>query len=348
MGIRSRNGKLSYRFRFRGKDVQVATGLEDTASNRRKVKTMERAHREQVAQQLLGYSPVIPAAFNRVQAEFEQWCRMRYLEHPASANRVRISMVSCVEFFRDQQICTITPGDVERYKAWRLIQLKVRPVTARHDLDNLSVFFQWAIKARYADRNPVREVHRPSDKDAVRQHVITAAEEEAYFGVARNNVAKVARLMLLQGMRPGEILSLRKEDVHLEASIVSIRSGKTPAARRTLLLLPESVAILDGQVKTPGPWLFPQHKDPSQHVVAIQPAHDRVIAKIKASFVLYDFRHTFATRMAEAGVDEFALAAILGHNSTRVLSRYVHPTQHHQNAAMKIYAKWLSAKGSKQ
>lgn len=348
MGIRARNGKLSYRFRFRGQDVQEATGLADTPRNRRKVTAMERTHRERLALQALGYSPVIPAAFNSVQGEFADWCKVRYMAHPSSAERVRTSMASCIEFFRDQSVHTISAADVERYKAWRLIQLKVRPVTARHDLDNLSVFFRWAVKARYADQNPVDSVERPSDKDAVRQHVITAAEEEAYFNTARNNVAKVARLMLLQGMRPGEVLSLRKQDVNLELSIVAIRRGKTPSAKRTLLLLPESAAILAGQMATPGEWVFPQRKDPTRHVKAIQPAHDRVVAKTKGNFVLYDFRHTFATRMAEAGVDDFALAAILGHSSTRILSRYVHPTQSHQNAAMQLYAKWLEKKEKKQ
>lgn len=304
---------------------------------------MEKAHRERLALHHLGFRPVVPAAFNKVQGEFADWCKVRYLEHPSSANRVRISMVSCVEFFREQVIHTITVGDVERYKAWRLLQLKVRPITVRHDLDALSIFFRWAMQTRYADTNPVKSVERPSDKDAVRQHVITVEEEAAYFTVARNTVAKVAKLILLQGMRPGEILSLRKADVNLSFNVVAVRKGKTPAAKRTLLLLPESAAILAGQMKTPGPWVFPQRQDPTKHVVAIQPAHDRVIAKIKGSWVLYDFRHTFATRMAEAGVDDFALAAILGHNSTRILARYVHPTQRHQNAAMEIYQRWLMA-----
>jgi hypothetical protein len=41
--------------------------------------------------------------------------------------------------------------------------------------------------------------------------------------------------------------------------------------------------------------------------------------------------------MIEAGVSEFALAAIIDHSSTRVLYRYVHPTQQYQNAAMTVY-----------
>ena len=49
-------------------------------------------------------------------------------------------------------------------------------------------------------------------------------------------------------------------------------------------------------------------------------------ARIDFTFVLYDFRHTFATRLAQAGIDLATLAAILGHSSIRLVQRYVHPT----------------------
>jgi len=56
------------------------------------------------------------------------------------------------------------------------------------------------------------------------------------------------------------------------------------------------------------------------------------------SFVLYDFRHTFATRMAQQGIDLATIASILGHNSIRMVQRYVHITADHKRAAMERYA----------
>lgn len=70
-------------------------------------------------------------------------------------------------------------------------------------------------------------------------------------------------------------------------------------------------------------------------------ARDSACAKTKARhalhFVLYDLRHTFATQMAQAGVDLATLAAILGHNSIRILEKYVHPTAEHKQQAMRRF-----------
>jgi len=87
----------------------------------------------------------------------------------------------------------------------------------------------------------------------------------------------------------------------------------------------------------------PDFRKPGQHISRLNNAHDAVCDKVAVSFVLYDLRHTFATHMAEAGVDLATIAAILGHNSIRIVERYVHPTAEHKRAAMVKYAETMTA-----
>jgi hypothetical protein len=44
-------------------------------------------------------------------------------------------------------------------------------------------------------------------------------------------------------------------------------------------------------------------------------------------FVLYSLRHTFLTRLGESGCPAWTLAAIAGHSSIAISSRYVHPSE---------------------
>jgi len=351
MGIRQKNGKLEYRFQLHGRPVQVLTDLADTPRNRQRAAAMEAEHRERIQRELMtGQRLAARISFSDAQAMFIKAAEHEYTKD-ATVRRIKTSFTSANLFFGTITVCDIQPGHVERYALWRASEHEVRPITIRHDLHALSLFFQWAERHGYHTSNPVEGVPIPSDRDAIRQHILTPEEEADYFNGARNKddgkiykangtLRDVARLILLQGLRPAEVLQLRKEDVNLTAGTVTVVESKTAAGRRTLYLCEESRQILARltERKKESPYCFPSPDDPQKPILKVNGAHDRLCAKINANWVLYDLRHTFATRMKELGVDDFALAAILGHASPRTLPRYVHPTQQHQFEAMKRYA----------
>src|SRR5580692_194490 len=72
--------------------------------------------------------------------------------------------------------------------------------------------------------------------------------------------------------------------------------------------------------------------NPDRPIRSVRKAHDAAIkrAGIKDHFRLYDLRHTYATRAAQAGVDVLTLAALLGHTTVQMTSRYVHPSDQHK------------------
>ncbi|MCZ6490809.1 MAG: tyrosine-type recombinase/integrase, partial [Acidobacteria bacterium] len=57
-----------------------------------------------------------------------------------------------------------------------------------------------------------------------------------------------------------------------------------------------------------------------------QHARTRKLLKLGKEFVVHSLRHTFGTRMGEAGADAFEIKRLMGHSSVTVSQRYVHPT----------------------
>jgi integrase len=145
-----------------------------------------------------------------------------------------------------------------------------------------------------------------------------------------------------QGMRPEEVTTLAKKDINLETGKIHISRGKSRAAKRLLDMTTESRQILELRIAGSSPWIFPSSRKKGSHIGRINPAHDRLVASARKEgvvidFVPYDFRHTFATRMAENGVDLPTLAALLGHGGMRCVQKYVHPTADHKKEAMKRF-----------
>ena len=189
---------------------------------------------------------------------FLKWADGEHREHPETARRLKVSFASLQPFFGKRPVHSITAGHLEDYKSWRRTEHQVRHVTLRHDLHALSKFFRYAMKHNWRRDNPVREVDIPSDADAVRIHVLTEAEEMVYFEAAKGypNLHDLGRVMIRQGCRPEEVLSLAQDAADIENAKLTIRKGKTKAARRTLKMVPEVAEILSKRIDDGGQWVF--------------------------------------------------------------------------------------------
>src|SRR5437588_5447492 len=358
MSIRNRGGKWHYRFQFDGKEYAASTGLAATVSNERRARQIEAEARKELQEGRQPQPKIKVTRFIDAAEDFLKWAVGEYRPHPNSYRRISTSMTSAKEFFGNKPVSMIHEAEIEQYKTMRITQHEVRDITLRHDLHALSVFFHYAIIQRWTTRNPIANTAIPSDKDATRMHILTPAEEAAYFVRAAKypDLHDVGRLMILQGPRPEELTNLQKPDVDLERGELHIRRGKSEAESRTLHLTSEARSILARRLadeKNKTPWVFPSRKRRGQPAKRVNNAHDSVCADARKDglsfdFVIYDFRHTWATRAAQRGIDLATLAAILGHSSIRIVQKYVHVQAEHQKAAMALYDQALQAEQKRQ
>jgi integrase len=115
--------------------------------------------------------------------------------------------------------------------------------------------------------------------------------------------------------------------------------GKTKAARRRIPLTSKAMAVLQLRIKNAkGEYLFSGGRggyDTEKPVVKLNNAHYGTMDRANIrNFRIYDLRHTFASRMAMAGVDLVTLAALLGHSRVQMVMRYAHPVEEHKIEAI--------------
>jgi integrase len=171
---------------------------------------------------------------------------------------------------------------------------------------------------------------------------LSIAEQKALLDGLPNrrtpHISTLIPLLLLTGMRPGEALSLKWGRVDLMGK--TLRVGRAKSANGTgreipinddlaSVLAPHRVWFLEkfGEPK-PEHYLFPWGKpvpsDPMRHATDITWGWDQLRAETGVSCRLHDLRHTLATRLAENGVPESTMLALMGHMSRAMLERYSH------------------------
>ena len=149
---------------------------------------------------------------------------------------------------------------------------------------------------------------------------LDALEEE---GRIPASAALAIRLLMLTGCRKNEILSLRWENVDLDAGELRLGDGKTGARR--VQLPPTAVRLLEALPRRPdSPWVFPGRR-PDTRRSAIDAVWYLVRSESNLEDVrLHDLRHSFASRALALGETLPVIGKLLGHSDIETTARYAH------------------------
>ena len=233
------------------------------------------------------------------------------------------------------------------------VQKKNQPELKEHGLSPrmvqcvhvvLNKALEHAVEEKLILANPAKKCKIP--KNARKEmNILPEALIGPYLSAAKEHgILAPMYLELTTGLRRGELLALRWEDLDVQNRTLSINKSvarqdgklvistpKTPNSIRTVLLPEDTVKLLvEEHEKHPAnPYLFPSPRtgetwDPD----GFRRLHDRIIKEIGAEHVrFHDMRHTFATLSLKSGVDVRTLSETLGHFSAGfTLSTYVHST----------------------
>ena len=162
------------------------------------------------------------------------------------------------------------------------------------------------------------------------------------------------------GLRRGELLGLKWEDIDLEQGDLRVKRQiaringevieaplKTKNAYRTLPLAEDTIVVLKQQRKKVGssPWVFPSPTGGPISPDSVLHMLHRVLKRAGLPKVrFHDLRHTFATLALQNGVDIKTVSGMLGHFSAGfTLDTYAHVTTAAQKEAAKAMERVLTA-----
>lgn len=319
MGLVKRNNVWWMSLTYHGRQVRRSTGTSDkrlaeSILAKVRVKIIEGRYFDRLEEQ--------ERTFGEMMDRYEK----EHVVKKASQRTYKGYIKNMRPFFGQLTLAEVTPNRIVQYKAKRYAE-GVKPATINRELAIMKNAFNLAIREwEWCRDNPVRRVSMEKEHNQ-RDRWLADEEEIKLLAACPAWLREIVTFALHTGMRMGEILSLTWEGVDLFRRTVMVFRSKN-GERRTI---PVNQTVLDLlKAKNKVRPLKTNLVFCSKTFTLIEGGHLRRAfrAALKAgevaSFRFHDLRHTFATRLVQAGIDLYKVQRLLGHKSGLMTQRYAH------------------------
>jgi integrase len=202
-------------------------------------------------------------------------------------------------------------------------------------MTSLNTVFNVAVKNwGWLDDSPMRNIKKPQPPNG-RVRFLDDAEREKLLAACKDSKNPVLYtcvvLALATGMRQGELMGLKWQDVDLQRGVIILHETKNGERRRVsvsglaleLLLQHLKIRRIDTAL------LFPSKIKPQQPV-ELKKAWQTALKKAEIDdFHWHDLRHCTASYLAMNGASLAEIAEVLGHKTLSMVKRYSHLSDSH-------------------
>lgn len=270
----------------------------------------------------------------------------------------------------DKTLQEITVDTVQEYINSKSEKLAAK--TIKEHINLMAAIFDGAVEDDIIPKNPFRSKRlQIIGKESNTVKAYTEDEyrdfEKEVLPYLEENAQLFAAITIYTGMRKGEICALRWEDIDLEAKRIHvtksvawpcqnqgiIKPPKTKNGIRHPIIMPQLFFILKRHQKETGYLIHGMRSSEDKPITgqAVKSLYDRIDKAIKESRIDFDFRsinrrgrHTIATFMNNAGLDEKTIESQLGHYDIQFTRKqYMNAQDKQEERGMDKLASFITA-----
>jgi integrase len=315
-------------------DVVWKARYTDPEGHRRSAGTFKRKRDAQDAINAAYQAPVTPQIPDTVGAYLDTWiARYPRAKRTDKTNYGRIRQVLPVEV-ESRPLADWPLSDLRRRHALALVDHMLREqgratTGATNILRSLSAMAEDAITDELCDVNPFKGVrvrgNDPRATKARKQPTVLSWEQMHAFAAAAGQYEPMIRMLADCGLRIGELLALARAAQDLKTGVFTVvgtawegevmQDSREKRHDRDGPIAPGCLALLRAMpVRIDTPWLFPTK---TGKLWLINNFYRDVWHPARAASGIacmpHDFRHSWVTNLAGAGLDEADLADVAGH-----------------------------------
>lgn len=205
-----------------------------------------------------------------------------------------------------------------------------------------------AVLEHYIDFNPCDAVSLPRNEKPQVEILTREEQQKLIYTSYKYRYGIFIRLTLATGIRLGELLGLRWEDVDFNKRMLSIRSiPLIPNIASELQLwknVQQNDAMTAGAAYQDSGFLVTNPFGGYLEPRTFKDAYDEILkASGLGHYTFHALRHTFATRAMEQGMDAKTTSILLGHSSVSfTLDTYTHVLDSQKQEEMKVMEEFFT------
>jgi integrase/recombinase XerD len=208
----------------------------------------------------------------------------------------------------------------------------LKPISVSTHLRSLSAFFHFLIEREVIHPDVLTRKMRIKVPDSLPRAIDPENVKKLLSVIKKSRDRAMIVLLLRTGMRIGEVLNTKLEDVHLDEKRIKIFEAQKNRLGRVVYISNDAEAALKTWLKcrnSKGQYLF---HGPGGRPLCYEAARsmfhkhlDRAELSHKG-YTLHCLRHTFASELLNAGMRLECLQQLLGHRSIEMTRRYARLT----------------------
>lgn len=224
-GVFKRKGSDKYYFWYKdkfGKWKKKASFI----SNRINAEFEQQEFQRAIVNRQYGYSEIKNVSFKEFADEYKSKISIRKKSYGSDLSRMK----HLCEYFEKYLLQEVKNKDIDEYIRYRLSCTSARrkPTSGsaiNRELELLKAMFNKAIGWDYLEKNPANKIKKFREEN--RDRLLSYDEVNKLIRLAKGHLKSWIILALHTGMRRGEILNLKWEDVHIDEKYVFVKHTKT-------------------------------------------------------------------------------------------------------------------------
>jgi integrase len=261
---------------------------------------------------------------------------------PYHVGRLELSL----PFFGERPVASLTRSVVNEYRSRRhRDRPNLSDATINRDVSVLRHILYWALDEQIIPSNPLARIRLVRERRRKRP-VLGVGEEELLIPACADHLGEAVITGVDTGMRRGELTHQDWEDIDLDRNLLLVTQSKTVEGEAREIPLTARVHDLLSRRKQTKGLVFTYRGKPLK---LLKTGWKGALRRSGIRrFRFHDLRHTFNTRLMEAGVMPDIRKSLMGHSTGDTNELYTHVELPAKREAIRKLERWIAVERTRR